>query len=49
MQLFTYAAIVPNATDPLAHVLVLMACSATNSVPPHRRYNGLLWQTPRLH
>jgi hypothetical protein len=55
MQLFTYAAAnTPKTVDPLAHVLVLMACSATkiettSSVLLHRLYNGPLWQTLRLH
>jgi hypothetical protein len=57
MQLFTYAtatATAPKTGDPLAHVLVLMACSATkietpSSVPLHRLYNGPLWQMLRLH
>jgi hypothetical protein len=55
MQLFTYAAAdAPKTVDPLAHVLVLMACSATkiettSSVPLHRLYNGPLWQTLRPH
>jgi hypothetical protein len=55
MQLFTYAAAnAPKAVNPLVHVLVLMAWSATkiettSSVPLHRLYNGPRWQTLRLH
>jgi hypothetical protein len=55
MQLLTYAAAnTLKAVDPLAHALVLMACSATkiemtSSVPLHRLYDGRLWQTLRLH
>jgi hypothetical protein len=55
MQLFTYAAAnAPKAVNPLVHVLVLMAWSATkiettSSVPLHRLYDGPLWQKLRLH